>query len=70
MIISIELVLLSTFFFFLINSKEIDVLIEQVFVIMGLTTAAAESSIGLAILVAYFRIRGTIVLKSFSSLRG
>jgi NADH:ubiquinone oxidoreductase subunit K len=70
MIVSIELVLLSTFFFFLINSKEIDVLIEQVFMIMGLTIAAAESSIGLAILVAYYRIRGTIVLKSFSSLRG
>lgn len=70
MIVSIELVLLSTFFFFLINSKEIDVLIEQVFMVMGLTIAAAESSIGLAILVAYYRIRGTIVLKSFSSLRG
>nr|YP_004237301.1 NADH dehydrogenase subunit 4L [Desmophyllum pertusum]YP_009104309.1 NADH dehydrogenase subunit 4L [Solenosmilia variabilis]UUF92211.1 NADH dehydrogenase subunit 4L [Premocyathus sp. IS-2022]AGJ71849.1 NADH dehydrogenase subunit 4L [Desmophyllum pertusum]AGJ71862.1 NADH dehydrogenase subunit 4L [Desmophyllum pertusum]AIU56247.1 NADH dehydrogenase subunit 4L [Solenosmilia variabilis]AIU56254.1 NADH dehydrogenase subunit 4L [Solenosmilia variabilis] len=70
MIVSIELVLLATFFFFLINSKEIDALIEQVFMIMGLTIAAAESSIGLALLVAYYRIRGTIVLKSFSSLRG
>ena len=69
MIVSIELVL-STFFFFLINSKEIDVLIEQVYMIMGLTIAAAESSIGLAILVAYYRIQGTIVSKSFSSLRG
>nr|YP_010554975.1 NADH dehydrogenase subunit 4L [Crispatotrochus rubescens]YP_010554988.1 NADH dehydrogenase subunit 4L [Crispatotrochus rugosus]UYP50955.1 NADH dehydrogenase subunit 4L [Crispatotrochus rubescens]UYP50968.1 NADH dehydrogenase subunit 4L [Crispatotrochus rugosus]WHI93611.1 NADH dehydrogenase subunit 4L [Caryophyllia arnoldi] len=70
MIVSIELVLLATFFLFLINSKEIDALIEQVFMIMGLTIAAAESSIGLALLVAYYRIRGTIVLKSFSSLRG
>ena len=70
MLVSIELVLLSTFFFFLISSKEIDLLIEQIFMIMGLTVAAAESSIGLAILVAYYRIRGTIVLKSFSSLRG
>ena len=70
MLVSIELVLLSTFFFFLIISKEIDLLIEQIFMIMGLTIAAAESSIGLAILVAYYRIRGTIVLKSFSSLRG
>ena len=70
MLVSIELVLLSTFFFFLISSKEIDLLIEQIFMIMGLTIAAAESSIGLAILVAYYRIRGTIVLKSFSSLRG
>nr|YP_010461283.1 NADH dehydrogenase subunit 4L [Trochocyathus caryophylloides]UUF92227.1 NADH dehydrogenase subunit 4L [Trochocyathus caryophylloides] len=70
MVISIELVLLSIFFLFLINSKEMDVLIEQVFMIMGLTIAAAESSIGLAILVAYYRIRGTIILKSLSSLRG
>lgn len=70
MLVSIELVLLSTFFFFLISCKEIDVLIEKIFMIMGLTIAAAESSIGLAILVAYYRIRGTIVLKSFSSLRG
>nr|YP_010461293.1 NADH dehydrogenase subunit 4L [Caryophyllia scobinosa]UUF92250.1 NADH dehydrogenase subunit 4L [Caryophyllia scobinosa] len=70
MIVSIELVLLATFFLFLINSKEIDALIEQVFMIMGLTIAAAESSIGLALLVAYYRIRGTIVLKSLSSLRG
>ena len=70
MLVSIELVLLSTFFFFFISSKEIDLLIEQIFMIMGLTIAAAESSIGLAILVAYYRIRGTIVLKSFSSLRG
>ena len=70
MLVSIELVLLSTFFFFLISSKEIDLLIEKFFMIMGLTIAAAESSIGLAILVAYYRIRGTIVLKSFSSLRG
>ena len=63
MIVSIELVLLASFFF-LINSKEIDALIEQVFMIMGLTIAAAGSSIGLALLVAYYRIRGTIVLKN------
>ena len=70
MIISIELILLAAFFLFLINSIEIDLLIEQVFTIMGLTIAAAESAIGLAIMVAYYRIRGTIILKSFSSLRG
>nr|YP_009239133.1 NADH dehydrogenase subunit 4L [Galaxea fascicularis]YP_010953617.1 NADH dehydrogenase subunit 4L [Galaxea astreata]YP_010953630.1 NADH dehydrogenase subunit 4L [Galaxea paucisepta]AML60333.1 NADH dehydrogenase subunit 4L [Galaxea fascicularis]WMQ77789.1 NADH dehydrogenase subunit 4L [Galaxea astreata]WMQ77802.1 NADH dehydrogenase subunit 4L [Galaxea astreata]WMQ77815.1 NADH dehydrogenase subunit 4L [Galaxea paucisepta]WMQ77828.1 NADH dehydrogenase subunit 4L [Galaxea paucisepta] len=70
MIISIELILLAAFFLFLISSIEIDLLIEQVFTIMGLTVAAAESAIGLAIMVAYYRIRGTIILKSFSSLRG
>uniref|UniRef100_UPI0027987B81 NADH dehydrogenase subunit 4L n=1 Tax=Polymyces wellsi TaxID=2723987 RepID=UPI0027987B81 len=70
MIISIELILLAAFFLFLINSIEVDLLIEQIFTIMGLTIAAAESAIGLAIMVAYYRIRGTIILKSFSSLRG
>nr|YP_009122407.1 NADH dehydrogenase subunit 4L [Pseudosiderastrea formosa]AJH66181.1 NADH dehydrogenase subunit 4L [Pseudosiderastrea formosa] len=69
-IISIELILLAAFFLFLINSIEIDLLIEQIFTIMGLTIAAAESAIGLAIMVAHYRIRGTIILKSFSSLRG
>nr|AKF78588.1 NADH dehydrogenase subunit 4L [Pseudocorynactis sp. SIO] len=70
MIVSIELILLAAFFLFLINSIERDLLIEQVFTIMGLTIAAAESAIGLAIMVAYYRIRGTILLKSLSSLRG
>nr|YP_009139584.1 NADH dehydrogenase subunit 4L [Platyzoanthus mussoides]YP_626483.1 NADH dehydrogenase subunit 4L [Discosoma sp. CASIZ 168915]YP_626496.1 NADH dehydrogenase subunit 4L [Discosoma sp. CASIZ 168916]ABF67615.1 NADH dehydrogenase subunit 4L [Discosoma sp. CASIZ 168915]ABF67628.1 NADH dehydrogenase subunit 4L [Discosoma sp. CASIZ 168916]AKF78614.1 NADH dehydrogenase subunit 4L [Platyzoanthus mussoides] len=70
MVVSIELVWLAAFFLFLINSIERDLLIEQVFTIMGLTIAAAESAIGLAIMVAYYRIRGTVLLKSLSSLRG
>nr|YP_010128081.1 NADH dehydrogenase subunit 4L [Gardineria hawaiiensis]QPP20608.1 NADH dehydrogenase subunit 4L [Gardineria hawaiiensis] len=70
MIVSIELILLAAFFLFLINSIEKDLLIEQIFTIMGLTIAAAESAIGLAIMIAYYRIRGTIILKSFGSLRG
>ena len=64
MIISIELILLAAFFWFLINPIEIDLLVEQVFTIMGLTIAAAESVIGLAITVAYYRIRGTIAWPS------
>ena len=47
-----------------------DALIEQVFTIMILTVAAAESSIGLAIMVAYYRIKGTIAIKSLNWLRG
>nr|YP_010127278.1 NADH dehydrogenase subunit 4L [Paraconotrochus antarcticus]QPO84682.1 NADH dehydrogenase subunit 4L [Paraconotrochus antarcticus] len=70
MVISIELILLAAFLLFLVNSKEMGVLMGQVFTIMGVTIAAAESAIGLAILVVYYRIRGTIVLKSLSSLRG
>jgi NADH:ubiquinone oxidoreductase subunit K len=48
----------------------IDLLIGQIFTILILTVAAAESAIGLAILVAYYRIKGTIAVKSLNWLRG
>lgn len=70
MIMCIELMLLAISFLFLINSVVIDNLIGQVFTIIILTVAAAETSIGLAILVAYYRIRGTIAVKSLNLLRG
>lgn len=66
MLMSIELILLAASFLFLINSIITDALIEQVFTIMVLTVAAAESSIGLAIMVAYYRIKGTIAIKSLN----
>ena len=66
MLMSIELILLAASFLFLINSIVTDVLIEQVFTIFILTVAAAESSIGLAIMVAYYRIKGTIAIKSLN----
>jgi NADH:ubiquinone oxidoreductase subunit K len=66
MLMSIELILLAASFLFLINSMVTDALIEQVFTIMVLTVAAAESSIGLAIMVAYYRIKGTIAIKSLN----
>lgn len=70
MLMSIELMLLAISFLFLINSVAIDNLIGQIFTIMILTVAAGESAIGLAILVAYYRIRGTIAVKSLNLLRG
>nr|CDG50899.1 NADH dehydrogenase 4L [Hormathia digitata] len=70
MLMSIELILLAASFLFLINSIITDALIEQVFTILVLTVAAAESSIGLAIMVAYYRIKGTIAIKSLNWLRG
>lgn len=70
MLMSIELILLAASFLFLINSIVTDVLIGQVFTILILTVAAAESSIGLAIMVAYYRIKGTIAIKSLNWLRG
>jgi len=70
MLMSIELILLAASVLFLINSVATDGLIGQIFTIMVLTVAAAESSIGLAIMVAYFRIRGTIAVKSLNWLKG
>jgi len=70
MLMSIELILLAASFLFLINSMVTDGLIGQVFTIMVLTVAAAESSIGLAIMVAYYRIKGTITIKSLNWLKG
>lgn len=70
MLMCIELMLLAISFLFLINSIAIDNITGQVFTIMILTIAAAESAIGLAILVAYYRIRGTIAVKTLNLLRG
>lgn len=70
MLMSIELMLLAISFLFLINSVVIDNLIGQIFTIMILTVAAAESAIGLAILVAYYRVRGTIAVKTLNLLKG
>jgi NADH:ubiquinone oxidoreductase subunit K len=64
MLMSIELMLLAMSFLFLINSEALDNLIGEVFTIMVLTVAAGEIAIGLAILVAYYRIKGTIAIKS------
>lgn len=70
MLMSIELMLLAVSFLFLINSVVIDNLIGQLFPLMILTVAAGESAIGLAILIAYYRVRGTISIKSLNLLRG
>ena len=70
MLMSIELMLLAISYLFLINSVAIDNLMGQISTIMVLTVAAAESAIGLAILVAYYRVRGTISVKTLNLLRG
>jgi len=47
-----------------------DDLMGQVFALFVLTVAAAESAIGLAILVVYFRVRGTIAMRSMNLMHG
>jgi NADH-quinone oxidoreductase subunit K len=45
-------------------------IVGQVFAMLVLTVAAAEAAIGLAILVVYFRNRGTIAVEDIDALKG
>lgn len=69
MLMSIELILLAVNYNFLVFSVYIDDLIGQFFALLVLTVAAAESAIGLAILVAYYRVRGSIAVKLINLLK-
>jgi NADH-ubiquinone oxidoreductase chain 4L len=60
MLISIEIMLLSITVLILLNSLIFDDLIGQIYSIYIITIAGAESAIGLGILVAYYRLRGSI----------
>lgn len=63
MLMSIELMLLAVNLNFLIFSVFLDDMMGQLFALFILTVAAAESAIGLAILVVYYRIRGTVAVE-------
>ncbi len=69
-LMSIELMLLAVNINFVAFSVALNDLTGQVFAIFVLTVAAAEAAIGLAILVAYCRNRGTIDVDDISSLKG
>ena len=66
----IELLLLSANFNFVTFSRFLGQLDGQVFVFFILTVAAAESAIGLAILVVLFRERRSINVEDLNTLRG
>lgn len=59
-IISIEMILLSINMSFLLFSLYLDDILGQLFSFFVLTVAAAESSIGLAIIILYYKTRGNI----------
>jgi NADH-quinone oxidoreductase subunit K len=69
-LMSIELMLLAVNINFVAFSVKLGDLGGQVFTIFVLTVAAAEAAIGLAILVVYYRNRGTIDVEDISSLKG
>nr|YP_009863127.1 NADH dehydrogenase subunit 4L [Anthoceros punctatus]YP_009863169.1 NADH dehydrogenase subunit 4L [Anthoceros agrestis]QKD76583.1 NADH dehydrogenase subunit 4L [Anthoceros punctatus]QKD76625.1 NADH dehydrogenase subunit 4L [Anthoceros agrestis] len=66
----IELMLLVVNFNFLVFPVHLDDMMGQLFALFVLTMAAAESAIGLAILVITFRIRGTIAVESINCMKG
>ena len=70
MLMSIDLMLLAVNLNFLVFSVYLDDLIGQLFALFVLTVAAAESAIGLALLVVYYRVRGTIAVEFISLLKG
>ena len=69
-LMSIELMLLAININFVIFSVYLDDMTGQVFALFILTIAAAESAIGLAILVVYYRIKGIISINFINSIKG
>ena len=69
-LMSIELILLAVNINFVAFSAYLGNLVGQVFALFVLTVAAAEAAIGLAILVVYFRNRGTIAVEDVNLMKG
>ena len=69
-LMSIELMLLAVNINFVAFSAHLGDLMGQVFAMFVLTVAAAEAAIGLAILVVYFRNRGSIAVEDIDLMKG
>ena len=70
MLMSIELMILAVNLNFLFFSVYLDDLVGELFALLVLTVAAAESAIGLALLVVYYRVRGTIAVEFINLIKG
>ena len=69
-LMSIELILLAVNLNFVAFSAELGDLAGQVYALLVLTVAAAEAAIGLAVLVVYFRNRGSIAVEDVNLMKG
>ena len=69
-LMSVELILLSVNINFVAFSAFHSDLTGQVFALFVLTVAAAEAAIGLAILVTYYRNRGSIAVEDINAMKG
>lgn len=70
MLMSLEMMFLIISFSLIFSSIYLDDITGQVFSLLILTVAAAESSIGLAILVVYYRIRSNILVELMNLTKG
>ena len=70
LLVSLELMLLSINMNLFIFSGYLDDIFGQFFSLFVLTVAAAESAVGLAILLVYYRLRGTIMVNIINLLKG
>ncbi len=69
-LMSIELILLAVNINFVAFSTHLGDVVGQVFTLLVLTVAAAEAAIGLAILVAFYRNRGSIAVEDINVMKG
>jgi NADH-quinone oxidoreductase subunit K len=69
-LMSVELILLAVNINFVAFSTHLGDIVGQVFAMLVLTVAAAEAAIGLAILVVYFRNRGSIAVEDINLMKG
>ena len=69
-LMSVELMLLAVNINLVAFSTHLGNLVGQIFAMFVLTVAAAEAAIGLAILVVYFRNRGTIAVEDINLMKG
>jgi NADH-quinone oxidoreductase subunit K len=69
-LMSVELILLAVNINFVAFSAYLGDLVGQVFALLVLTVAAAEAAIGLAILVVYFRNRGSVAVEDANMMKG
>jgi len=69
-LMSVELILMSVNINFVAFSAYLHDITGQVFTLFVLTVAAAEAAIGLAILVAFYRNRGSIAVEDINVMKG
>ena len=69
-LMSIELILLSVNINLVAFSTNLGDLVGQIFALLVLAIAAAEAAIGLAIIVVYFRNRGSIAVEDINQMKG